>query len=138
MPYTSELLHFLQQGGVLLDQVVTEAAQQWELTCTEARILLFLAAVPGLDTARDVAKKCGMSKASVSGNVLKLSARGLLRVDLDRRDRRFQHLTLTGEAQPIAESIRRRIHQLADQMLHPLSQAERTQLAALLTRLHQN
>lgn len=138
MLHSSELLFFLQEGGALLDQVVTECAQQWDLTGSEARILLCLAAVPGLNTARDIAKKCGMSKASVSGNVLKLTGRGLLQVELDLRDRRFQRLALTKDAQPIGESIRRRIHQLADRMLAPLSQEERGQLTELLTRLHHN
>ena len=89
----------------LLDRLLAETAAAWQISPSEVRVLLFLSCMPHLDTARDVALHCGMSKASVSGNVLKLVTRGLLTAEMDLTDRRFQRLALTEQAEPVADAI---------------------------------
>ena len=131
-----ELIHFLQQSELLLEELLTEASHYWQISSAEARILLFLACAPHLDTARDVAVHCGMSKASVSGNVLKLTTRGLLTIDVDLKDRRFQHLTPTEQSAPVLESIRNKVSQFTDHILAPLLPEERTQFLHMLARLN--
>lgn len=135
-PMAAELLRFLQQGERLFEQLLADAAQHWQISSAEARILLFLSSTPQLNTARDVALHCGMSKASVSGNVLKLATRGLLTVDVDLADRRFQHLTLTEQAAPVLNMIREKILELSRQLLAPLSGQETAQLLQLLIQLN--
>ena len=115
--YPSDLVLFLQKGNDLLHQLIEDAAQRWQLSTPEMCILLFLDQMPEMDTARDVARYCGMSKASVSGNVLKLATRGLLTVDVDLKDRRFQHLTLTEQADPILNDSRGLFTQTDAQLL---------------------
>lgn len=102
---TIALLRALQQGQRQLDELLERAARQWQLSVPELRLLLFLSGSPGRDTATDAAAGCGMSKASVSGNVLKLATRGLLTADMDLKDRRLQHLTLTEAASPVLEDL---------------------------------
>ena len=75
---TLVLLRALQLGQRQLDILLDRAARKWQLSVSELRILLFLSGSPDRDTATDAANGCGMSKASVSGNVLKLATRGLL------------------------------------------------------------
>lgn len=135
-PMAAELLRFLQRGERLFEQLLADAAQHWQISSAEARILLFLSSTPQLNTARDVALHCGMSKASVSGNVLKLATRGLLTVDVDLADRRFQHLTLTEQAAPVLNMIREKILELSRQLLAPLSGQETAQLLQLLIQLN--
>lgn len=132
----AELLHFLQKGDLLFEQLLADAAQHWQISGAEARILLFLSGAPQQNTARDVALHCGMSKASVSGNVLKLATRGLLTVDVDLKDRRFQHLTLTDQAAPVLEMLHDKVLELARQLLAPLSPGEAEVLLKLLTQLN--
>lgn len=132
----AELLRFLQRGERLFEQLLADAAQHWQISSSEARILLFLSSTPDLNTARDVALHCGMSKASVSGNVLKLATRGLLTVDVDLADRRFQHLTLTEQAEPVLSMIREKIQELSRQLLSPLSGQETAKLLELLIQLN--
>ncbi len=132
----AELLRFLQRGERLFEQLLADAAQHWQISSAEARILLFLSSTPDLNTARDVALHCGMSKASVSGNVLKLATRGLLTVDVDLADRRFQHLTLTEQAEPVLSMIREKIQELSRQLLSPLSGQETAKLLELLIQLN--
>lgn len=129
------LTHFLRRGCSLLDDRLSEAAAKWQLSTSELQILLFLDQMPHLDTARDAALYCGMSKASVSGNVLKLATRGLLTVDVDLKDRRFQHLVLTERAAPILWDARSVLQSFEEQLLSGLGAEEKTQLFALLSKI---
>ena len=137
MPHhKSELLTFMQQGSRMMERMIGDAAAKWQLSSAEIQILFFLDQMPHLDTARDVALHCGMSKASVSGNVLKLATRGLLTVDVDLKDRRFQHLTLTEQVTPILQDTRALLQHFDTQLLAPLSPQEREQFLSLLARVN--
>ncbi len=131
----NSLVHFLRRGCSLLDSSVGEIADKWQLSASELQILLFLDQMPQLDTARDAAQYCGMSKASVSGNVLKLATRGLLTVDVDLKDRRFQHLALTDRAEPILWDARTTLQKFENQVLENLSGEEQTVFMSLLAKL---
>lgn len=137
MPHhKSELLTFMQQGSRIMERMIGDTAAKWQLSTAEIQILLFLDQMPHLDTARDVALHCGMSKASVSGNVLKLATRGLLTVDVDLKDRRFQHLTLTEQVAPILQDTRTILQQFDNQLLAALNSQEYEQFLSLLTRVN--
>lgn len=129
------LLQFFYEGARWMEELLAEEAARWQISAAEAKILLFLFSAPGMDTAKDVAQYCGVSKASVSGNVLKLTTRGLLTVDMDLKDRRFQHLALTEQAQPILEGIRQKLDAGCQRRLNGLSAQEREQLLNLLERV---
>lgn len=131
----SVLLSFLWRGSNLLDRLITETAEKWQLSSSEVLLLLYLDQMPHLNTARDAAHYCGMSKASISGNVLKLATRGLLTVDVDLRDRRFQHLDLTEQAKPVLRDIRALIQSFDTQMVSALSDAEKEQFLAMLEKI---
>ncbi|MBR2132068.1 MAG: winged helix-turn-helix transcriptional regulator [Oscillospiraceae bacterium] len=134
--HPSDLVFFLQKSSNLLNQLIEDAAQRWQLSTPEMRILLFLDQMPEKDTARDVALYCGMSKASVSGNVLKLATRGLLTVDVDLKDRRFQHLTLTEQADSILNDSRVLFAQTDAQLLGILEKEEQQQFLTLLRKMN--
>ena len=133
---SNELVAFLHRGNELFDHLVKSAADKWQLSTPEMRILLFLDQHPEMDTARDVAVQCAMSKASVSGNVLKLATRGLLTVDVDLKDRRFQHLTITDLAAPILEDARKRFQSVDHDLIGILTDEEQQQFLALLKKLN--
>lgn len=132
----NELLTFLSRGNALFDRLVEECAAKWQLSSPEIRILLFLDQHPDKDTARDVALQCSMSKASVSGNVLKLATRGLLTVDVDLKDRRFQHLTMTPLATPILEHANTVFRQVDDTLTGILTPQEQQQFLALIQKIN--
>ena len=132
----SELLTFMQFGSRAFERMVDEAAAKWQLSASEIEILLFLDQMPHLDTARDVALHCGMSKASVSGNVLKLATRGLLTVDVDLKDRRFQHLTLTEQVAPILADTRALLQRFDSHLLSVLTEEERHHFLSLLSKVN--
>ena len=84
--------------------------------------------MPQLDTAKDVAFHCGMSKASVSGNVLKLVTRGLLTAEMDLSDRRFQRLAITEQAEPVIDDIQSAVRRFQEELLGPLPSEECSRL----------
>lgn len=132
---TLALLQFLSRTSRLLDQLLNETAVSWQISPPEVRILLFLSCSPQSDTAKDVAFHCGMSKASVSGNVLKLVTRGLLTAEMDLSDRRFQRLTLTEQAEPVIDAVQNAACRLQEEALGPLSQEDRAQFIKLLLNI---
>ena len=129
------LLQFLSRTSRLLDQLLNETAVSWQISPPEVRILLFLSCSPQSDTAKDVAFHCGMSKASVSGNVLKLVTRGLLTAEMDLSDRRFQRLTLTEQAEPVIDAVQNAACRLQEEALGPLSPEDRAQFIKLLLNI---
>ena len=132
---TLALLRFLSQASRLLDRLLAETAAACQISLSEVRILLFLSCMPHMDTARDVALHCGMSKASVSGNVLKLVTRGLLTAEMDLSDRRFQRLALTEQAEPVVDAIRDAVRRLRQEAMAPLPLDEQEQLLQSLARI---
>ena len=132
---TLALLQFLSRTSRLLDQLLNETAASWQISPPEVRILLFLSCSPQSDTAKDVAFHCGMSKASVSGNVLKLVTRGLLPAEMDLSDRRFQRLTLTEQAEPVIDAVQNAACRLQEEALGPLSPEDRAQFIKLLLNI---
>ena len=132
---TLALLQFLSRTSRLLDQLLNETAASWQISPPEVRILLFLSCSPQSDTAKDVAFHCGMSKASVSGNVLKLVTRGLLTAEMDLSDRRFQRLTLTEQAEPVIDAVQNAASRLQEEALGPLSPEDRAQFIKLLLNI---
>lgn len=129
------LLQFLSRTSRLLDQLLNETAASWQISPPEVRILLFLSCSPQSDTAKDVTFHCGMSKASVSGNVLKLVTRGLLTAEMDLSDRRFQRLTLTEQAEPVIDAVQNAACRLQEEALGPLSPEDRAQFIKLLLNI---
>ena len=132
---TLALLQFLSRTSRLLDQLLNETAVSWQISPPEVRILLFLSCSPQSDTAKDVAFHCGMSKASVSGNVLKLVTRGLLTAEMDLSDRRFQRLTLTEQAEPVIDAVQNAACRLQEEALGSLSPEDRAQFIKLLLNI---
>ena len=132
---TLALLQFLSRTSRLRDQLLDETAASWQISPPEVRILLFLSCSPQSDTAKDVAFHCGMSKASVSGNVLKLVTRGLLTAEMDLSDRRFQRLTLTEQAEPVIDAVQNAACRLQEEALGPLSPEDRAQFIKLLLNI---
>lgn len=132
---TLALLQFLSRTSRLLDHLLNETAASWQISPPEVRILLFLSCSPQSDTAKDVAFHCGMSKASVSGNVLKLVTRGLLTAEMDLSDRRFQRLTLTEQAEPVIDAVQNAACRLQEEALGPLSPEDRAQFIKLLLNI---
>lgn len=101
MQLLSELLMGASQFKKLYESQCENILCRFSLKQIELDILLFLANNPPYDTARDIAELRGLAKSNLSTAIERLSGDGYLTSQVDPRDRRFAHLSLTEKAHPV-------------------------------------
>lgn len=105
MEQVSDALLAIRQTMKLYDQCLDQVRNRYSLSKLEIVIISFLHNNPGHDTAGAVAEMRMLSKGNVSRGVDSLTARGLLERLPDKTDRRWVHLRLKPEADPIVQDI---------------------------------
>lgn len=96
-----DILYSVKNINDLYYNLSVKVANEFGITKPEADILAFLNNNPSCDTARDIVKLKGFSKAYVSKAVEPLILKELIKVEIDKDDRRCQHLKLTEKSKPI-------------------------------------
>lgn len=97
----TEILYSVKNINDLYYNLSVKVANECGITKPEADILAFLNNNPSCDTAKDIVKLKGFSKAYVSKAVEPLILKELIKVEVDKYDRRCQHLKLTEKSKPI-------------------------------------
>lgn len=97
----TEILYSIKNINDLYYNLSVKVANECGITKPEADILAFLNNNPSCDTAKDIVKLKGFSKAYVSKAVEPLILKELIKVEVDKDDRRCQHLKLTEKSKPI-------------------------------------
>ena len=101
----SNILYNMKHIGDLYYDLSSKAAKECNLTKPEADILLFIKNNPEFNTAKDIVKLRGFSKAYVSKAVEPLLDKELIKIEVDKEDRRCQHLSLTEKADPLLDIL---------------------------------
>ena len=83
-----------------------KSIEAYGLTPSEIDVLMFLLNNTPLDTAKDICKYKGISKALVCRSVDSLSKRGLISTAVDDKDRRIIHLVLNDNAREIVDKLK--------------------------------
>ena len=83
-----------------------KSIEGYGLTPSEIDVLMFLLNNAPLDTAKDICKYKGISKALVCRSVDSLSKRGLISTAVDDKDRRIIHLVLNDNAREIVDKLK--------------------------------
>ncbi|QSX05371.1 winged helix-turn-helix transcriptional regulator [Sedimentibacter sp. zth1] len=89
----------------LYNNVFTKAAANAGLSKPEADVLIFIANNPQYKTARDIVIHRGLSKSCVSKAIEPLINKGLLCIKTNKKDRRFQYLSITDKANSTIEIL---------------------------------
>lgn len=97
----TEILYSVKNINDLYYNLSVKVANECGITKPEADILTFLNNNPSCDTAKDIVKLKGFSKAYVSNAVEPLILKELIKVEVNKNDRRCQHLKLTEKSKPI-------------------------------------
>lgn len=103
--YATDFLITIRRIMKLQETVLKEVCQEFSITLTEATIISFLHNNPKRDTAADIVELRMLQKGNVSQAVETLYQKSFLKRDKDKDDRRKIHLSLTGKAEPIVNSI---------------------------------
>lgn len=109
------------------------------LTPGEVTALLFLHNnAPHLDTATDIARCKGLSKALVARSVESLQQKGYLTAARDRKDRRVVHLALSEKSRPISREIEQKQEVILQKLGEGITPGELETAFQTLKRLSEN
>jgi len=114
-----------------------QLAAQSDLTHMEHKVLGFFCRHPGA-TQRDLAAHAGRDKGQLARLIAGLRERGLLDAQPDPADRRNLRLQPTPAARAAQQAAQAQASAIAATAVAGLSEAERTQLLALLQRVRHN
>lgn len=126
--------HLIRRTHQIAVGIFTEEAADVGVTPVQFAILSALMDEPGQDQVSLAARVA--FDAATSGSVIgRLEARGWVRREADPQDRRRKRLWITPEGRAMALQLRRAATRTQERLMSPLTESERQQLAALLTRL---
>lgn len=117
------LIRRLHQQSTQVFQAQTQAAG-FDLTSVQFAALDAIAHEPGIDQAR-LAATISFDRATIGGVIDRLEHKGLVQRVISAQDRRARQLHLTPEGGRLLDTIRPLVEALQDEILAPLSEAER-------------
>lgn len=117
------LIRRLHQQSTQVFQARTQAAG-FDLTSVQFAALDAIAQQPGIDQA-SMAASISFDRATIGGVVDRLEHKGLVQRRVSAQDRRARRLHLTPEGERSLKAMRSVVEALQDDILAPLSSAER-------------
>lgn len=135
---TAAFLSALQKSIKKMDSRCWEAVKDEGLTKNEVIVLLFLSNHHPLDTAKDIIKYRGISKAHASKSIEHLIQKGYLTSCCDASDRRIQHLQITPDTQDIIQKINCVRNHFLENLLNGLSKEQLATLKMITQTIQKN
>ena len=134
----TEILYSIKNINDLYYNLSVKAAYECGISKPEADILAFLNNNPSCDTARDIVKLKGFSKAYVSKAVEPLILKGFIEVEVDKDDRRCQHLKLTEKSKPIVIKLYNMQSKFIDKITEGIDQKDIEKYLDVIQRFSEN
>lgn len=135
------IVYFVSKTKTFMTQFIEQqlkASSLNDIIPSHGNILTVLYEADGLLTMKDIAKKIGKDKSTVTALVNKLVTLGYVTKETATHDRRITHVKLTEKAikaQPTYDSISQAVHETAYQNF---TEAEKKELLRLLKKLSLN
>jgi DNA-binding MarR family transcriptional regulator len=126
----------LAQLSFLIHGAIAEATVDHDLSIVQTRLLGILR--DREPTMNELGVRLNLDKSSISGLVDRAERRGLVRRAASSRDRRAVHVSITAAGRRIAEQVTATFEDRIAAITARLTDAERTRLKALTTRLLQD
>jgi len=130
----SGIAYALTQLGTLGAQRFSARVGELGITAPQAGVLRLLAAEPGI-SQRALAARLGSAPSRVVVLVDSLETKGLVRRERSITDRRNHELRLTADGGALLRRLGLTAQEHEAELTAPLTEQERTQLAALLEKL---
>lgn len=132
-PDLSSLIAALTRTSTQIERVLDRAAAEYGVSPVQARMLRVLS--DGAPTMSQLAAQLALDKSSTSGLVDRAHGRGLVRRVPSQLDRRSVRVRLTGRGRELASDIAALAGEELAAICEPLSDADRSALAAALAQL---
>ena len=127
--------YLVKRCGVLMTQVAERRFEAQSVSFTQWITLMTLLRHEHL-SATQLSSECAHDMGALTRVVDDLERRGLVRRERSRRDRRAVEIAITPAGRRVAQSTKKVIVDLLNELVAPFSDAEITTLIALLQRMH--
>ena len=123
--------HYIRRLQQIAVAVFLQATEAHGVTPVQYAALNQVASTPGVDQ-RTLARSIGLDTSTIAAVIDRLEARGLMQRQASSDDRRVRLLSLTAEGAALVAAIAPDVLTAQEQMLHPLTKAERAEFMRML------
>jgi DNA-binding MarR family transcriptional regulator len=127
--------YLVKRCGVLMTQVAERRFEAQAVSFTQWIALMTLLRQEHM-SATQLSAECAHDMGALTRVVDELERRGLVRRERSRRDRRAVEIAITPAGRRVAQSTKKVIVGLLNELVAPFSDAEITTLIGLLQRMH--
>jgi DNA-binding MarR family transcriptional regulator len=125
--------HLLRRAVQVMNLLWTEEVSH-TITSPQFAALNALYSQPNLDQ-RTLGQRISLDRSTMAEVVSRLSSRGLIRSERDKRDGRRKTITLTPKGLHTVQQLIPRTHAMTRRLVGPLDQRQRDDLLCLLTKM---
>jgi DNA-binding MarR family transcriptional regulator len=125
----------VKRCGVLITQIAERHFESTSVSFTQWAALMWLCAQEGHRSATQLSRELGYDMGALTRVVDGLERRGLVRRERSRRDRRAVEIAITAAGRREAESAKRVVVGLLNDLVEPYSDAEIATLIDLMRRM---
>ncbi|MEV6762575.1 MarR family transcriptional regulator [Streptomyces sp. NPDC051105] len=127
------LVDALAQLSFLVQNGLAEIAGRYDLSITQTRLLGILR--DREPTMNQLGRHLGLDKSSITGLVDRAQRRGLVTRTASTVDRRSFQVSITDAGRQLVEQIAAQFAERIERCAEPLSEADRTRLSRMATRI---
>ncbi|MER5521959.1 MarR family transcriptional regulator [Streptomyces sp. NPDC002763] len=127
------LVDALAQLSFLVQNGLAEIAGRYDLSITQTRLLGILR--DREPTMNQLGRHLGLDKSSITGLVDRAQRRGLVTRTASTVDRRSFQVSITDAGRQLVEQIAAQFAERIERCVEPLSEADRTRLSRMATRI---
>ena len=128
--------YLVKRCGVLMTQIAERRFESTSVSFIQWMALMRLGAHAAHMSATQLSKELGYDMGALTRVVDELERRGLVRRERSRTDRRAVEIAVTPAGRRQAESAKRVIVDLLNELVEPYTDAEIATLIALMQRMH--
>ena len=121
-----------------MEQSITSALEEMDLTAAQGRILGFLAHCPSPPCPRDLEEEFHLTHPTVSGLLSRLEKKGFLQLCPDESDRRCKRIYVLPKGNACMETMHSTILDTEARLVQGFTPEEKVQFARLLSRAIEN
>jgi DNA-binding MarR family transcriptional regulator len=125
----------IKRCGVLMSQAAERRFEGTSITFIQWMALVWLCTQDSRTSATQLSGEMGYDMGALTRIVDELERRGLVRRERSRRDRRAVEIAVTAAGRRQAQSAKRRVVELLNELVEPFADAEIATLIDLLQRL---
>ena len=124
--------HLIRRAYQISTAAFFEECRPFNLGLVDCAVLYGIDSLPGTDQV-SLSRAIAVDRSSIARVVSRLEARGFIKRDVNREDRREKNLVLTPEGKSVVRKIRPKVEEVNKRVLSPLNPEEQEKFIRYLT-----